>query len=50
MYKDANAGSLDIVCIVFVEGKTAKFDPDVIRSQFLHVYIVIHPEGKSAWR
>lgn len=40
----------DIVCIVFVEGKTAKFDPDVIRSQFLHVYIVIHPEGKSAWR
>ncbi|CDH51310.1 rap ran-gap family protein [Lichtheimia corymbifera JMRC:FSU:9682] len=40
----------DIVCIVFVEGKTAKFDPDVIRSQFLHVYIVIHPEGKNAWR
>ncbi|KAG2219577.1 hypothetical protein INT45_002535 [Circinella minor] len=43
----------DIVCIVFVEGNECNFDPDRIRSQFLHVYIVIHPEiinGKEAWR
>ncbi|KAI7857606.1 hypothetical protein BDC45DRAFT_500213 [Circinella umbellata] len=43
----------DIVCIVFVEGNECNFDPDIIRSQFLHVYIVIHPEminGKEAWR
>ena len=41
------------MCIVFVEGSECNFDPDVIRSQFLHVYIVIHPEmikGKEAWR
>ncbi|KAI8145180.1 hypothetical protein BJV82DRAFT_605181 [Fennellomyces sp. T-0311] len=43
----------DIVCIVFVEGDEPRFDPDAIRSQFLHIYIVIHPEvidGKDAWR
>ncbi|KAI8372754.1 uncharacterized protein BYT42DRAFT_44626 [Radiomyces spectabilis] len=42
----------DIVCIVFIEGNQS-FDPKAIRSQFLHVYIVIHPEniqGKRAWR
>ncbi|KAI9498641.1 hypothetical protein BDB00DRAFT_798861 [Zychaea mexicana] len=43
----------DIVCIVFVEGDECHFDPDAIRSQFLHVYVVVHPEvvdGKEAWR
>ncbi|KAF7727657.1 Rap/ran-GAP protein [Apophysomyces ossiformis] len=42
----------DIVCIVFVEGNQ-RFDPNMIRSQFLHVFIVIHPEsadGKDCWR
>ncbi|KAI9319486.1 hypothetical protein BX666DRAFT_2025779 [Dichotomocladium elegans] len=40
----------DIVCIVFAEGDAPEFNPDVIRSQFLHVYIVVRPEGKDAWR
>ncbi|KAI9243567.1 hypothetical protein BDA99DRAFT_449016 [Phascolomyces articulosus] len=43
----------DIVCIVFIEGNDSQFDPDIIRSQFLHVYILVHPEivdGKQAWR
>ena len=38
---------------MFVEGSECNFDPHIIRSQFLHVYIVIHPElikGKEAWR
>ncbi|KAF7731657.1 Signal-induced proliferation-associated 1-like protein 2 [Apophysomyces ossiformis] len=43
----------DIVCVVFVEGGKQTFDPSAIRSQFLHVYIVVHPEmkdGKRRWR
>ncbi|CAO3629217.1 unnamed protein product [Mucor fragilis] len=42
----------DIVCIVFLEGSQA-FNPKAIRSQFLHVYIVIRPEvvnHKKCWR
>ncbi|CAO3698525.1 unnamed protein product [Rhizopus stolonifer] len=42
----------DIVCIIFVEGNQL-FDPTVIQSQFLHVYIVVHPEykeNKRHWR
>ena len=38
---------------MFAEGDEPKFDPDAIRSQFLHIYIVVHPEvidGKDAWR
>ncbi|SAM08792.1 hypothetical protein [Absidia glauca] len=39
----------DIVCIVFVDGHRP-FDPAAITSQFLHVFIVVHLEGKSRWR
>ncbi|KAI7908328.1 uncharacterized protein BX663DRAFT_424630 [Cokeromyces recurvatus] len=42
----------DIVCIIFLEGNQ-KFNPNAIRSQFLHVYIIIKPEsikGKRHWR
>ncbi|KAL7319157.1 hypothetical protein PS15m_002326 [Mucor circinelloides] len=42
----------DIVCIIFLEG-SQKFNPKAIRSQFLHVYIVIRPEvvnEKKCWR
>ncbi|ORZ14221.1 hypothetical protein BCR42DRAFT_418306 [Absidia repens] len=44
----------DIVCIVFMEtNQSHRFDPGSIRSQFLHVFIVVHPEtlnGKKCWR
>lgn len=42
----------DIVCIIFIEGNQL-FDPTVIQSQFLHVYIIVHPEykeNKRHWR
>jgi hypothetical protein len=45
---------LDIVCIVFIEGKNQKFDPESIKSQFLHVFILIYLEHdddeKDTWR
>ncbi|KAI8875458.1 hypothetical protein K501DRAFT_289358 [Backusella circina FSU 941] len=43
----------DIVCIVFIEGKNQKFDPESIRSQFLHVFILIYLEQndeQAIWR
>lgn len=41
---------LDIVCLVLVEGN-AKFDPSKIRSQFLHIFIVLQPIPKTDyWR
>ncbi|ORX54136.1 hypothetical protein DM01DRAFT_1287272 [Hesseltinella vesiculosa] len=44
----------DIVCIVFMDtDRQALFNPNAIRSQFLHVFIVVHPEkvdGEPAWR
>ncbi|KAI8344257.1 hypothetical protein BC941DRAFT_341584, partial [Chlamydoabsidia padenii] len=42
----------DIVCFVFVEGKQP-FNPAAIKSQFLHVFIVVHKEeweGLTTWR
>ncbi|GAN03978.1 hypothetical protein MAM1_0052d03434 [Mucor ambiguus] len=42
----------DIVCIIFLEGSQT-FNPKAIRSQFLHVYIIIRPEvvnDKKCWR
>ncbi|KAI8985225.1 hypothetical protein BDB01DRAFT_867042 [Pilobolus umbonatus] len=42
----------DIVCIIFIEGNEV-FNPKAIRSQFLHVYIVVRPEmvdEKRQWR
>ncbi|OAD03272.1 hypothetical protein MUCCIDRAFT_162853 [Mucor lusitanicus CBS 277.49] len=42
----------DIVCIIFLEGGQP-FNPKAIRSQFLHVYIIVRPEvvnGKKCWR
>ncbi|KAI8060680.1 hypothetical protein BC940DRAFT_246219 [Gongronella butleri] len=42
----------DIVCIVFVQGRQP-FNPAAIKSQFLHVFIVVHKEqwhGRDAWR
>ncbi|KAI8890564.1 hypothetical protein K501DRAFT_168533, partial [Backusella circina FSU 941] len=33
----------DIVCIVFVEGRQP-FNPAAIKSQFLHVFIIVHQE------
>ncbi|CAO3600179.1 unnamed protein product [Absidia cylindrospora] len=42
----------DIVCIVFVDGNRP-FDPAAIKSQFLHVFIVVHQEewyGRICWR
>ncbi|KAI8086015.1 uncharacterized protein BX664DRAFT_237922, partial [Halteromyces radiatus] len=42
----------DIVCLVFVEGKQP-FNPAAIKSQFLHVFIVVHKDewdGRSIWR
>ncbi|KAI9484065.1 MAG: hypothetical protein EXX96DRAFT_457437, partial [Benjaminiella poitrasii] len=44
----------DIVCIVFVEGNQP-FNPTAIKSQFLHVFIVVHQEtcpndDRKAWR
>ncbi|SAM08583.1 hypothetical protein [Absidia glauca] len=42
----------DIVCLVFLEGNQV-FDPNAIRSKFLHVYIVVRLEsvnGETRWR
>ncbi|KAG2204507.1 hypothetical protein INT46_000260 [Mucor plumbeus] len=42
----------DIVSIIFLEGNQA-FNPKAIRSQFLHVYIIIRPEfvnERKCWR
>ncbi|KAI7879201.1 uncharacterized protein EV154DRAFT_524673 [Mucor mucedo] len=42
----------DIVCIVFVQGNQP-FNPTAIKSQFLHVFIVVHREicnGVKLWR
>ncbi|KAG0171682.1 Rap/ran-GAP protein [Apophysomyces sp. BC1034] len=42
----------DIVCVVFVEGQQP-FNPAAIKSQFLHVFIVVHEEewkGRNGWR
>lgn len=45
---------IDIVCIVFMENKAAqRFKPESIRSQFLHVFIVVYYERinqQDAWR
>ncbi|KAI9472875.1 hypothetical protein BDB00DRAFT_776652, partial [Zychaea mexicana] len=42
----------DIVCLVFVEGN-GKFDVNAIRSQFLHVFVVVRlvhdAEGSEQW-
>jgi hypothetical protein len=45
---------IDIVCIIFLEGDQL-FNPKAIRSQFLHVYIIVRPEvdshrDKRHWR
>ncbi|KAI9254369.1 hypothetical protein EDC94DRAFT_524564 [Helicostylum pulchrum] len=43
----------DIVSIVFMEGKNQKFDPNSIRSKFLHVFIIVHLEvinNQDIWR
>lgn len=40
------------MCIVFVEGNQP-FNPTAIKSQFLHVFIVVHQEeraNKIVWR
>ncbi|RCH77934.1 Rap1 GTPase-activating protein 2, partial [Rhizopus stolonifer] len=42
----------DIVCLVFVEGNQP-FNPTAIKSQFLHVFIIVHKESwkdTHAWR
>ncbi|KAI7867867.1 hypothetical protein BDF14DRAFT_1725784 [Spinellus fusiger] len=42
----------DVACVVFIENNQV-FDPSAIRSQFLHIFIVVHPEevlGKPCWR
>ncbi|KAG2179972.1 hypothetical protein INT43_003759 [Umbelopsis isabellina] len=42
----------DIVTLIFLEGD-AKFDPTVIKSQFLHVFLLVREEmidGRIAWR
>ncbi|KAI8641978.1 hypothetical protein BD408DRAFT_190615 [Parasitella parasitica] len=42
----------DIVCIIFLEGNQP-FDPTAIRSQFLHVFVIVRPEivnDKQCWR
>lgn len=50
MYLNQN---LDIVCIVFVQGNQP-FNPAAIKSQFLHVFIVVHGEvcnnNVKSWR
>ncbi|EPB81338.1 hypothetical protein HMPREF1544_11955 [Mucor circinelloides 1006PhL] len=44
----------DIVCIVYMENKaTQKFNPESIRSQFLHVFIIVYYERinqQDTWR
>ncbi|KAL1920174.1 uncharacterized protein VTP21DRAFT_1320 [Calcarisporiella thermophila] len=37
----------DIVCIIFVEGRQP-INPAMIKSQFLHVFIIVHPEPHSS--
>lgn len=41
----------DIVCIVFVE-QGGEFDPTIVRSQFLHVFVVVRPavDLPDSWR
>ncbi|KAI9300489.1 hypothetical protein BJ944DRAFT_188203, partial [Cunninghamella echinulata] len=42
----------DIVCIAFIDGHQP-FDPTAIKSQFLHVFIIVRPleyQGKICWR
>jgi hypothetical protein len=43
---------IDIVCIVFIQGNQP-FNPSAIKSQFLHVFIIVHYEildDKKCWR
>ncbi|KAJ3175454.1 Signal-induced proliferation-associated 1-like protein 2 [Irineochytrium annulatum] len=37
----------DIVCLVFLDGPNATFDPLCIRSQFLHVFIIVKEERSA---
>eukprot|EP00794_Sanderia_malayensis_P011333 gene11333-12518_t len=37
----------DIVCIVFLSSPTAVFVPSAIKSNFLHIYIVVRPANSS---
>ncbi|KAI9277338.1 hypothetical protein BC943DRAFT_260147, partial [Umbelopsis sp. AD052] len=42
----------DIVCVIFVDGRQP-FNPAAIKSQFLHVFIVVHEElvdNQPVWR
>eukprot|EP00092_Neocalanus_flemingeri_P012792 GFUD01013784.1.p1 GENE.GFUD01013784.1~~GFUD01013784.1.p1 ORF type:complete len:406 (-),score=126.38 GFUD01013784.1:67-1284(-) len=39
----------DVVCIVFQSGP-ATFSPEIITSQFLHVYIVLQPVGSDCYK
>ncbi|KAI9310299.1 hypothetical protein BX666DRAFT_1870331, partial [Dichotomocladium elegans] len=42
----------DMVCIVYASGKQP-FNPAAIKSQFLHIFIVVHEdewEGQTGWR
>ncbi|KAG1083599.1 hypothetical protein G6F42_022152 [Rhizopus arrhizus] len=47
-------GNGNIVCIVYMENKaTQKFNPESIRSQFLHVFIIVYYERinqQDTWR
>ncbi|KAL1916679.1 uncharacterized protein VTP21DRAFT_5383 [Calcarisporiella thermophila] len=36
----------DIVTIVFLDGKDTRFDPAMVRSQFLHIFILVREEGR----
>lgn len=51
---DSFSACVDIVCIVFMEGSTTQqFTPESIRSQFLHVFILVYYERVSqqdTWR
>lgn len=51
---DSFSVHVDIVCIVFMEGKKAQtFNPSSIRSQFLHVFIIVYYEKinqQDTWR
>ncbi|ORX59016.1 hypothetical protein DM01DRAFT_1282914 [Hesseltinella vesiculosa] len=40
----------DIVCVVFLDGPDALFDPTAIKSKFLHVYILVQPVSPQGWR
>lgn len=48
VYINTNACLIDIVCLVLVE-KDGEFDPNKIRSQFLHVFIVVQKQ-EEGWR